>query len=99
MYWLGWGKQVRLTRPDYTGWAWFLGVQGSSLRCLYFETIMVGGRHLAERMIDTGTTLGLVSILSIEGLQHSFQGLGRQSERVEGAGIAHLEGRSVEYGT
>lgn len=55
-----------------TVWAWFPGVQGSSLRCSYFIAIMVGGRHLAEQMIDMGTAVEPVSILSIESLQHSY---------------------------
>lgn len=35
----------------------------------------VGVRHLAEQTIDVGTAMELVSILSLEGLQHAYQGL------------------------
>lgn len=35
----------------------------------------VGVRHLAEQTINMGTAMELVSILSLEGLQHAYQGL------------------------
>lgn len=35
----------------------------------------VGVRHLAEQTINMGTAMQLVSILSLEGLQHAYQGL------------------------
>lgn len=60
--------------------AWFPGIQGISLRYLYFIPIMVGGRPLAEQMIDMGTAVKPVSILSIKVLQHSYHGLDRQSK-------------------
>lgn len=57
-----------------------VGSVGASLQNAISQAVLnkvntVGGRHLAEQTINMGTAVELVSILSLEGLQHAYQGL------------------------
>lgn len=72
-------------------------LQNAVSQALLNKVNTVVGRHLAEQTINMGTAVELVSILSLEGRQHADQGLDQAGERVEGAGVAHLESGSVEY--
>lgn len=51
------------------------GLQNAISQAVLNKVNPVAGRHFAEKTVNMGTAVELVSILSLEGLQHAYQGM------------------------